>query len=79
MNKQNRNEAALLGHCVDIWDFLMFRYKNPHSWTKFRQIKAVAKLSGATRMLETGTYRGVTTRRCAKYFEKIWKIGRAHV
>jgi hypothetical protein len=53
---------------------LGFHYANPHSYTKYRQIVAVAKRTHARVLIETGTYRGVTTRRCLPHFNRVFTI-----
>jgi hypothetical protein len=74
MNKQNRELQAFVGHLVDIYRLASFKFSFPHSYTKFRAIKSTALKSGAKTFIETGTYLGVTTRRCAPVFEAIYTI-----
>lgn len=57
---------------------LAFRYSNPHSYTKYRQIVAVARRTGARVLVETGTFRGVTTRRCLRHFSRVYTIELDH-
>lgn len=45
-----------------------------HSYTKFRVINRVRKLTGATTFVETGTFLGDTTRRAAAVFDKVYTI-----
>lgn len=66
--------AGPLGHLLDIYRLLTFRYANPHSYTKYRQIVAASRRTGARTLIETGTYRGVTTRRCIGNFDRVYTI-----
>jgi hypothetical protein len=51
-----------------------FDVSNPHSYSKFRTLKSVQRRTGAKILVETGTFRGVTTRRCAPLFDRIYTI-----
>ena len=51
-----------------------FSYSNPHDFTKFRQIKSVARKSGARCLIESGTYRGHNAKRCAPEFRQVVTI-----
>ncbi len=74
MNKQKQNLQAFIGHIIDLYRLASFNFKNPHSYTKFRQIKSLQKRTNATVFIETGTYLGVTTKRCATIFSKLYTI-----
>ncbi len=74
MNEQGTRWAAWAGHLVDLWRLVSFRYSNPHSYTKVRNITSVARRTGATQMIETGTYLGNTAMRCASRFERVYTI-----
>jgi hypothetical protein len=75
MNKQNRDFEAFIGHLVDLYKIATFKFANaPHSYTKFRAIKASQQATQSKVFIETGTYFGVTTRRCAPFFEKVYTI-----
>jgi len=43
----------------------------PHSLTKLRNLKTCQKLTGATSVVEIGTYKGVTTRRLSSIFDQV--------
>lgn len=43
----------------------------PHSLTKLRNIQTCRKLTGATTVVEIGTYKGVTTRRLSRIFDQV--------
>jgi Ribosomal RNA adenine dimethylase len=74
MNKQDKGFQAYTGHLLDIYRIVTFQFKNPHSYTKFKQIKNFALNSGAKSLIETGTYLGVTTKRCASLFKNIYTV-----
>jgi Ribosomal RNA adenine dimethylase len=74
MNKQNREFQAILGHLLDLYRIASFSFSNPHSYTKFRAIKNIQKRTNSKTLIETGTYLGVTTKRCASVFEKVYTI-----
>lgn len=74
MNEQGTRWAAWAGHLVDLWRLTSFRYANPHSYSKLRNIRSVARRTGATQMIETGTYLGNTAMRCAPRFERVYTI-----
>jgi Ribosomal RNA adenine dimethylase len=74
MNKQNLNYQALVGHLLDLYRLSTFKFVNPHSYTKFRQINQVRQETQSKVFVETGTYLGVTTRRCANFFDQLYTI-----
>src|SRR3954469_11885731 len=74
MNKQGSHFAAWGGHLVDLWRLIRFNPRNPYSYSKFRNIKTVARRTGATQMIETGTFLGNTAMACAPYFRKVYTI-----
>ncbi len=65
---------AIIDHLQDLWRLANFSFHNPRSLTKFRQIKSVARNSGAQCLIESGTYRGHTTKRCAPEFRRVVTI-----
>lgn len=74
MNKQGRDFEARIGFIVDCWRMFRFNFSNPHSWVKYRQLAALQRRTSADVLIETGTYLGVTTRRCARHFKRIETI-----
>lgn len=74
MNKQNRDLQAIFGHFIDLYKLSSLKIFPPHSYTKFRVLNTVRKQVNAQTFIETGTYLGVTTRRCAPLFHKIYTI-----
>jgi hypothetical protein len=74
MNEQGAVLSAAAGHVVDLYRLFQFETKNPHSYSKFRQIKALGQRSGASVLIETGTYVGNTAMRCSRTFERVITI-----
>lgn len=74
MNQQNQDFQAIVGHLVDLYKLGTFTFSNPHSYTKFRAITSTKKKVNAKNLIETGTYLGVTTRRCASHFDRVYTI-----
>jgi hypothetical protein len=74
MNKPGAFLQAMGGHLVDLYRLLTFEVQNPHSLSKLRNINALRKKTGARTLIETGTFRGVTAARCARFFDKVFTI-----
>lgn len=74
MNTPNRRWTALGGFLLDLWHVAQGKPINPHSLQKFQIINAARKKTGATQFIEVGTYKGVTTHRCARVFDRVWSI-----
>lgn len=74
MNRPGARFQALAGHVIDLYRMASFQVSNPHSYSKFRNIKALAKRTGARVFIEAGTYRGVTAARCARIFERVYTV-----
>ena len=74
MNKPGAFLQALGGHAVDLYRLARFDVRNPHSLSKFRQINALRRRTGATTLVEAGTYLGVTAGRCARVFARVITI-----
>ena len=74
MNTPSLLPKGIAGHLVDIIKILNFSFINPHSYTKFRQTCSVGARSGATTVVETGTYLGVNANRLANRFDKVITI-----
>lgn len=71
MNKPSILPKGPIGHLVDLWRIARFQFRNPHSWTKYRHIVKTARETGADVFFEVGTYRGLTTKRCAPHFRSV--------
>lgn len=74
MNRQHRTWQAPFGLVADLYDLAALRFSSLRSLNKFRQIRHEAKRAGARVLIETGTYLGVTTRRCAAVFDRVLTI-----
>ena len=74
MNSHGTLIAAAGGHLVDLWRMLRFDVKNPHSLSKLRQLTAVRNRTGATTLVETGTYLGNTARLASHFFDMVYTI-----
>lgn len=62
------------GHVKDLVAMANFKITNPHSWSKYRQLKAVGRRTNADCLIETGTFLGNTTMRCSRSFDKVYTI-----
>jgi hypothetical protein len=74
MNKHGRTLQALGGLALDVYRRVAFAGTNPHSLSKFHALRATQGRTGATTFVETGTYLGVTTARCAPHFSRVYTI-----
>jgi hypothetical protein len=74
MNRQGTPFHALGGHLVDLWRLAKFDIRNPHSYSKTRQLRALAHKTQAKTFVETGTFLGNTTRRLSGSFNRIVTI-----
>lgn len=64
----------MAGHLIDLYRMASFQVCNPYSYSKFRNIKSLARRTGARTLVEAGTYRGVTAARCARVFERVYTV-----
>lgn len=46
----------------------------PHSLTKLQALTRLRKTTGATTIIEVGSYKGVTTRRLSRFYEQVLSI-----
>ena len=74
MNRQSSYIQAMGGHVKDLLDLARFKIINPHSWSKYRQLKAVGKRTNADCFVETGTFLGNTSMRCSRAFKQVFTI-----
>jgi hypothetical protein len=66
--------AAIGGHLIDLYRLANFDVANPHSYSKLRQIRTLARRTGSTLLVEAGTYLGNTAMRCSRHFERVITI-----
>ena len=66
--------AGLAGYLLDLLRFANGAPANPRSLMKYRVIRALAKRVGADCLIETGTFRGVMTARCAHVFATVLTV-----
>jgi len=74
VNRPGAYLQAMAGHLVDLYRLALFNVSNPHSYSKFRTIKHVARRTDARAFVEAGTYRGVTAARCARIFDQVFTV-----
>jgi hypothetical protein len=65
---------GLGGYIQDLYRIATVTFSNPHSFTKFLVINRLRKRTGATVLIEAGTYRGVTSARCSCVFDRVYTI-----
>jgi hypothetical protein len=66
--------AGFAGYLLDLARFAKGAPANLHSLTKYRVIRALARRSGGTCLIETGTFLGVTAARCARVFDTVLTV-----
>jgi predicted O-methyltransferase YrrM len=71
MNDPKSVLEPLAGYLLDILAKLRNRPFTPHSYTKLHNLRTARDLSGATTAIEIGTYKGVTTKRLSRLFDKV--------
>ncbi len=74
MNTPGLLPKGLIGHVYDLFLITAFKFRNPHSYTKYRLIKSVQKNQRATAFIEIGTYKGITAKRCSRIFDHVYTI-----
>lgn len=74
MNSRHTWAAGMAGYLLDLWRFASGAPANLHSLMKFRVIRALGRRVGARCLIETGTFRGVTTARCAWVFDRVLTV-----
>jgi hypothetical protein len=71
MNKQGFTLATVAGHILDLYRLARFDVRNPHSYSKVRQIKALAFRTNSRVLIEAGTFLGNTAMRCSGSFDRV--------
>jgi hypothetical protein len=74
MNARHTWASGLAGYLLDLSRFAKGSPLNLHSLTKYRVISALARRVGATCLIETGTFLGVTAARCARSFDTVLTV-----
>jgi hypothetical protein len=74
MNKQGFTLSTIGGHIVDLYRLARFDVRNPHSYSKVRQIRALASRTNSRVFIEAGTFLGNTAMRCSGNFETVVTI-----
>ncbi len=74
MNLPSRRWQAVGGYLRDLQLLATARLENPHSYLKFIHLNTLRKQKEAKTLIETGTFRGVTTARCARVFDNVVTI-----
>lgn len=74
MNDPHIFLEPLGGYLTDTWRKLRGEPFVPHSLTKLQNILIAKHLSGSREAIEVGTYKGITTRRLSRYFDKVVSI-----
>lgn len=65
---------GIAGYVVDLYRLAVLRFANPHSYTKFLLIDKIRRKCHARVCIETGTFLGLTTSRCARVFDEVYTI-----
>jgi hypothetical protein len=71
MNKQGFTLSTIGGHIVDLYRFARFEVSHPHSFSKVRQIRALARRTNSRVFIEAGTFLGNTAMRCSGNFQSV--------
>src|SRR5262245_59783963 len=74
MNQPHKRWQAIPGYIIDVFRLARARFSNPHSHLKFLHLKCVGVESGASTLVESGTYLGVTAYRCSFAFKTVYTI-----
>ncbi len=64
----------MAGSVVDVLNVVRRRFTNPHSYTKFLVLRAIARRTGADTFVEAGTFRAVNAERCARVFRRVYTV-----
>ena len=65
---------GLAGYILDLYKIARLDFSNPHSYTKYLLINCIRKNTGATILIEAGTFHGTTAERCSRIFERVYSI-----
>ena len=71
MNEPKTFIEPLAGYLLDVFAKLRNRIVVPHSLTKLHNLKTCRDLTGASTVVEIGTFKGVTTKRLSRLFTQV--------
>lgn len=74
MNRHHRLISNLVGFLADMLRLSMGRQINLHGYMKYVVLRDLGRRTSARCLIESGTYLGVTARRCSKAFEHVLTI-----
>jgi hypothetical protein len=74
MNKQHRRLGPTAGYVLDLMRLAQGVPINLHSYMKYLALRSLGKRTGATCLIESGTFLGVTSARCSRVFERVLTI-----
>lgn len=74
MNEQHRTISNLGGYVVDLYDLARGIPVNLHSYMKFVTLRSLGRRTNAKCLIESGTYLGVTSARCAGAFARVLTV-----
>jgi hypothetical protein len=74
MNTTDRLFAPVGGYLVDLAALARGVPTNLHSYLKYLTLRSLGRRTGASCLIETGTFRGITAARCARSFERVVTI-----
>ena len=74
MNEPKRSFSALGGYLFDRFRLSLARPINLHSYMKFVVLRDLGQRTHARCLVESGTFLGVTSARCARVFERVHTI-----
>ena len=74
MNDPKTFLEPIAGYLLDVAAKIRNLPFTPHSLTKLHNLRTARRLSGATTVIEVGTFKGVTTKRLSRLFDKVITI-----
>lgn len=74
MNDPKSIIEPIAGYLLDSIAKLRGDVYVPHSLTKLQALVRLRRVTGATTVIEVGSYKGVTTRRLSRFFEQVLSI-----
>jgi hypothetical protein len=74
MNKWDRPISNLGGYLIDRMRLASGSPINLHGYMKYVVLRELGRRTGARCLIETGTFLGVTSARCARVFDRVFTI-----